>query len=366
MKLKKLISATLMLALMTTAAACASGDTSGGGASSAPAAAQTEASQAAQAAETAATEAAAAATEAATQAEAPAVTFDHDITMIVPWAAGGGTDTVARKLVENSEKYLGVKINVENITGGSGAVGLAELLTAAPDGYTLAVLPVELSFLKEQGVYTFDFNDFTQICNINTDPAALTVSASSDFQSVADLVEYAQANPGALKVGHSGTGFLWHLAGGLFANAAGIDITYVPYDGSATGNAALLGGEIDAVTFSGAEEVALEASGDLRVLATFSDERMSVFEGVPTLKEEGYDVVLSTFRGIGGPAGMDPEVVAVLSEAFGKMSEEPSFIEAMDGLGLGIQYLDTEEYKALCDATAADMKSVCELLGLSQ
>ena len=300
-------------------------------------------------------------------ADEPAVKFDHDITMIVPWSAGGGTDNVARKLVENAEKYLGVKINVENITGGSGAVGLAEVLTAEPDGYTLAVLPVELSFLKEQGVYPFDFSDFTMICNANSDPAALTVAANPEFQTVADLVEYAKANPGALRIGHSGTGFLWHLAGGLFEDAAGIEVTYVPYDGSATGNAALLGGDIDAVTYSGAEEVALEASGDLRVLATFSDERMDIFtHEVPTLKEEGYDVTLSTFRGIGGPAGMDPEVVAVLSEAFGQMAQEPSFVEAMANMGLGILYLDTPEYQALCDATAADMKMVCEKLGLSQ
>lgn len=295
------------------------------------------------------------------------VTFDHDITMIVPWSAGGGTDNVARKLVENAEKYLGVKINVENITGGSGAVGLAQLMSAKPDGYTLALLPVELSFLKEQGVYTFDFSDFTQICNINSDPAALAVSASSDFQSVADVVEYAKNNPGGLKVGHSGTGFLWHLAGGLFADAAGIEVTYVPYDGSSTGNAALMGGDIDAVTFSGAEEAALEASGDIRVLATFSEEPMKIFsKDVPTMKDEGYDITLSTFRGIGGPAGMDPAVVAALDEAFGKMAEEPSFVEAMANMGLGIAYLPTTEYQQLCDATAADMKSVCELLGLSQ
>lgn len=294
------------------------------------------------------------------------VTFDHDITMIVPWSAGGGTDTVARRLVENSEKYLGVKINVENVEGGSGAVGLAELMQAEPDGYTLAVLPVELSFLKEEGVYTFDFSDFTQICNINADPAALTVAASSEFERVEDIVNYAKENPGALTIGHSGTGFLWHLAAGLFADAAGIDVTYVPYDGSATGNAALLSGDINAVTYSGAEEVPLEASGDLRVLASYSDEPMDIFTNeVPTMKEEGYDISISTFRGIGGPAGMDPDVVTALSKAFGKMAEEQSFIDAMEEMGLGIEYLDTEDYKALCNDTAESMKAVCEELGLS-
>lgn len=295
------------------------------------------------------------------------VTFTKDITMVVPWSAGGGTDTVARKLAENASKYLGVNINVENITGGSGAVGLAEVQSANPDGYTLAVLPVELSFLKEQGVYSFDFDNFTQICNVNADPACLAVSADSDFQSVADVVEYAKANPGKFKIAHSGTGFLWHLAAGLFADAAGIEVTYVPYDGSATGNAALLGGEVDGVTFSGAEVSALEASGDIRVLATFSDERMDIFTNdVPTMAEEGYDIKLSTFRGIGGPAGMDEAVVAALDKAFAQMAQEESFVEAMNNMGLGIKYENTEDYKTLCTNTAADMKKVCELLGLSK
>ena len=84
------------------------------------------------------------------------------------------------------------------------------------------------------------------------------------------------------------------------------------------------------------------------------------------MKDGGYDIPLSPFRGIGGPAGMDPAVVAALDEAFGKMAEEPSFVEAMANMGLGIAYLPTTEYQQLCDATAADMKSVCELLGLSQ
>ncbi len=307
-----------------------------------------------------------AAAESSAQHSSSTVTFTKDITLIVPWSAGGGTDTVARKLVENAKKYLGVNINVENITGGSGATGLASLMSAKPDGYTLAVLPVELSFLKEQGIYTFDFNDFTQICNVNSDPACLAVSAKSDFHTVADVVDYAKANPGAFKIGHSGTGFLWHLAGGLFAETAGIDVTYVPYDGSATGNAALLGGEIEAVTFSGAEETALEKSGDIRVLATFSDEPMDIFSSqVSTMQDSGYDVTLSTFRGIGGPSGMDEAVVAVLSEAFGKMAQEPSFIEAMDHMGLGIAYMDTQDYKDLCESTAAEMKKVCTSLGLT-
>jgi len=297
--------------------------------------------------------------------EEPAVVFDKDIRMIVPWDPGGGTDTAGRALVENAEKYLGVKINVENISGGIGAVGLAEVVNSNPDEFVLGVLHVDLAFMKAQGAYPFDFNDFTQICNINSDPSALTVSADSEFQTIEDLIEYARANPGDVKIGHSGTGLLWHLAAAMLANETGVEFTYVPYDGSSTGQAALMGGEVDAVTYSGAEVSPLVASGDLRVLATFTDERMDLFNGeVPTAIEEGYDVSVMTFRGIGGPVGMDPAVVAALEEGFSQMAQEPSYIEAMNNRGLGLMYLDTAGYEALCEKTGTDMENTLDMLGL--
>lgn len=285
------------------------------------------------------------------------------IKIIVPWNAGGGTDAVARALARSGEKYLGVPVVVENKPGGSGAVGLAEVVQAAPDGYTLAILPVELGFMDKTGVYPFGFKDFTPIMNLNTDPAALTVK-SGKFKSVADFVAYAKANPGKLKVGHSGTGLLWHLAAAVFAKEAGISLTYVPFDGAAPAIAALIGNQIDAVTVSGAEVQAQVKAGELTMLACMGDKRLANFPEIPTLMELGYNVNVSTFRGIGGPKGLPADRVKILHDAFKKMMEEPDFVQTLAKMGFGIDYRSTADYKKLADDTAATLAPILTELGL--
>lgn len=285
------------------------------------------------------------------------------IKIIVPWNAGGGTDAVARALARSGEKYLGVPVVVENKPGGSGAVGLAEVVQAAPDGYTLAILPVELGFMDKTGVYPFGFKDFTPIMNLNTDPAALTVKAGR-FKSVQEFIAYAKANPGKLKVGHSGTGLLWHLAAAVFAKEAGITLTYVPFDGAAPAIAALIGNQIDAVTVSGAEVQSQVKAGELTMLACMGDKRLANFPQIPTLMEIGYKVNISTFRGIGGPKGLPADRVTILHDAFKKMMEEPEFIETLNKMGLGIDYRSTADYKKLADDTAAALEPVLTELGL--
>jgi len=285
------------------------------------------------------------------------------IKIIVPWNAGGGTDAVARALARSGEKYLGVPVVVENKPGGSGAVGLAEVVQAAPDGYTLAILPVELGFMDKTGVYPFGFKDFTPIMNLNTDPAALTVKTGK-FKSVAEFVAYAKANPGKLKVGHSGTGLLWHLAAAVFSKEAGITLTYVPFDGAAPAIAALIGNQIDAVTVSGAEVQSQVKAGELTMLACMGDKRLANFPEVPTLMEQGYNVNISTFRGIGGPKGMSADRVKILHDAFKKMMEEPDFVQTLTKMGLGIDYRSTADYKKLADDTAAALAPILTELGL--
>ncbi|GAB6276032.1 MAG: tripartite tricarboxylate transporter substrate binding protein [Rectinema sp.] len=285
------------------------------------------------------------------------------IKIIVPWDAGGGTDAVARALARSGEKYLGVPVVVENKPGGSGAVGLAEVVQAAPDGYTLAILPVELGFMDKTGVYPFGFKDFTPIMNLNTDPAALTVKTGK-FKSVAEFVAYGKANPGKLKVGNSGTGLLWHLAAAVFAKEAGISLTYVPFSGAAPAIAALLGNQIDAVSVSGAEVQSQVKAGELTMLACMGDKRLANFPEVPTLMELGYNVNINTFRGIGGPKGLPADRVKILHDAFKKMMEEQEFVQTLTKMGLGIDYRSTADYKKLADDTAATLAPILTELGL--
>jgi tripartite-type tricarboxylate transporter receptor subunit TctC len=285
------------------------------------------------------------------------------IKLIVPWSAGGGTDVVARALARTGEKNLGVAVVVENRPGGSGAVGLGETLQADPDGYTLAILPVELGFLDKTGVYPFSFKQFTMIMNLNTDPAALTVKTGK-FKSVEEFVAYGKANPGKLKVGHSGTGLLWHLAAATFAKETGIELVYVPFDGAAPAIAALLGDQIGAVTVSGAEVSAQVRGGDLTMLACMGDMRLGIFPDIPTMKERGINVNINTFRGLGGPAGIAEDRVKILHDGFKKMMEDPEFSNTLNKMGLGIDYRSTADYKKLALDTADALAPVIEALGL--
>ncbi len=284
------------------------------------------------------------------------------ITLIVPWSAGGGTDAIARALAKSGEKHLGVPVVVENKPGGTGAMGLGETVKAEPDGYTLAVLPVELSFLKDSGIYPFDFSNFTRIMNLNTDPSALTVKADAPWNTLQEFVDNAEANPGAIKIGHSGTGMLWHLAAASLALATDTEYTYVPFNGAADAIASVLGKNIDAVTVSGAEVSAQVRAGEMKILAVFGENRMPIFPDVPTAREQGIDVVTNTFRGLGGPAGIPEDRVAILHKGFKAMMEEPEFIKVISNMGLGIDYRSTEDYYKLTDDTAARLAPVLESL----
>ncbi len=284
------------------------------------------------------------------------------IKLIVPWSAGGGTDAIARALARSGEKHLGVPVVVENKPGGTGAVGLGETVKANPDGYTLALLPVELSFLKDQGIYPFDFSNFTRIMNLNTDPSALTVKADAPWNSLKEFVDYARRNPGSIKIGHSGTGMLWHLAAATLALETGTEYTYVPFNGAADAIASVLGQNIDAVTVSGAEVSAQVRAGEMKILAVFGENRLDIFPEIPTARDQGFDVVVNTFRGLGGPAGISEDRVAILHEGFKKMMEEPEFVSVISNMGLGIDYRNTEDYYKLTEDTARTLEPVLESL----
>lgn len=286
------------------------------------------------------------------------------ITLIVPWAAGGGTDAVARGLATPVSEILGVSVNVTNIVGGSGAIGLAEAMNARPDGYTLVILPVELAFLDKIGIYPFSLDNFETIMLLNSDPAALTVNAEAPWNTVEEFVEYARQNPGALKIGHSGVGLLWHLAAVALEDEAGVKFNLIPYDGAAPAIKALLGGEIDAVTVSAPEVSSQVLAEELKCLAVMDEERYFLFPDTPTMKEAGYDIVINTFRGLGGPKGIPPERIKIIHDAFKQAMEDEGFIALMNNLGYGIRYLGPEDYRVFFYETAAQLNDLLKVAGL--
>ncbi len=278
------------------------------------------------------------ATAAPAAAEFPA----KDITLICPWSAGGGTDTISRALVKNAKKYFGVNVNVVNKTGGMGAVGMGAVATARPDGYIVGMITFQLSTYRQMGLAKLSYRDFNLIQLVNQSPAAISVGADSKWKTLKELIDYAKANPGIVTVGHSGAGGGWHLAIAAIATQQDVKFNYVPFDGAAPTRTALIGGHIDCATTGIDEVLQLYKAGQVHILAVNNTVRHPLFPEVPTVAEAGFPNPhpILDWRGLGAPKGVPGEVMAVLVKGFKGCFDDPEFQDLAKQLGLPLVYED--------------------------
>lgn len=298
---------------------------------------------------------------------APAASFpDRSITLVVPWAAGGGTDTLARTLVKNAKKYFGVTLTVVNRVGGTGAIGMNSVATARPDGYTVGVITFHLSAYRLMGLAELSYKDFDLIALLNRSPAGISVKADSPFKTLKDLVEYAKANPGVVTVGHAGPGQSWHLAAASLAQKLGLKFTYVPFDGAAPTRTALVGGHISVATTGMDEVLQFYKTKQIRILAVNNVTRHPAFPDVPTVAEAGYPIEnpVLDWRGLGVPKGTPPEVLKVLRDGFRKAAEDPDYIKLMDDLALPRMYLEHDKFGEFLANIEKTLEPVLEMVGL--
>ena len=286
------------------------------------------------------------------------------IELVVPTAAGGGTDAVARAFAEAVRGHLGQPMGVVNKPGGGTAIGTADVAKARPNGYKLGMVVVEMAILPSLGLAPFKTSEFTPIARINADPAAVTVRADSPWKTLDEFNAYVKAHPGKVRVGNAGTGSIWHLAAVAYEQKIDSKFSHIPYDGAAPAVTALLGGHIEAVTVSPAEVASHVSSGALRTLAVMDDKRARGFDNVPTLKESGIDLSIGTWRALVGPKGLPDDVVAKLGDASRKAVEEPTFIEVLDRLNLGRIYDDGDTFKASLAKEEATYAELINQLGL--
>lgn len=293
----------------------------------------------------AAKENAPAATEAGAEADAAAASAEgadlsgESITCIVPYDAGGGTDTVMRALADAAKGSF-KNVTVENRSGAGGATGMLAGANAKADGTTITMITVELTTLEAMGTNAgLTYSMFKPIMMVNSACSAITVKADDDrFNTLEDLIEYSKSNE--LQMGNSGNGAIWHLAAAGLAKTAGTEFKHVAYDGAAGAITDLLGGHIDAVAVSYAEVASYVESGDLKVLAVMSENRLDSIPDVPTCQECGYDAVLGTWRGLGVPADTPDEIVDALYAAFTAAAESDEFVEFMDNSNNVIDIMD--------------------------
>src|SRR5688572_10472838 len=221
----------------------------------------------------------------AAQAQYP----QRPIQLIVPWGAGGGTDATARIIAAIMEKDLKQPINVVNRTGGSGVVGHDAIAKAAPDGYTIGLITVEITMMHHVGLTPLKHTDYTPIGLMNADPAGITVRADAPYKSVKDLLAAIKANPGKLKASGTGQGGIWHLAIAGLLKDQGIDpgaLPWVPSQGAAPGMQDLIAGGVDVVPCSLPEARAMIDAGKARPLAIMDANPPALYPSVPTLKKE--------------------------------------------------------------------------------
>lgn len=268
------------------------------------------------------------------------------ITLIVPYAAGGGTDTTARALAKAAEKLLNQPVLVVDRTGGGGAVGLMEGAGAKADGYTVTYLVSELTTLPHLGLLPITYEKFKPIAQTNFDPSAITVRADSPWQTVGELLDYARQHPGELKMGNAGTGSIWHLAAVTLEQGTGATFAHIPFEGAGPAVSALISGFVDAVPVSPAEVKQGVDKGELRTLAIAAAERSEALPDVPTLQEATGIAVdfTGTWRGLAVPKDTPDAVADRLAQVFMKATEDREFREAMQENGLGLLVRDGKAF----------------------
>jgi tripartite-type tricarboxylate transporter receptor subunit TctC len=288
------------------------------------------------------------------------------IRYICPWPAGGSTDAVMRALAESASRALGQQVVVENKPGAGGTLGANELVSARPDGYTLAQLPQSVFRLPHMQKMAFNtLTDFTWIACLTGYTFGMVVPATSPIRNIADLVAWAKARPGEFTYGSTGTGTSPHLAVEEFAQRAGIQLNHVPFKGNAENMQAVLGGHVMAASDATGWAPHVE-SGRLRLLATYGSQRTRRWPQVPTLDELGYKTVSDSPFGVCGPKGMDTAVVQTIHDAFRKTLDDPAVRASFDRYDQTVIYMNTADYTRFARETFEAERSTVERLGLAR
>lgn len=298
---------------------------------------------------------------------APAMAQDYPnrpITMIVPWAAGGGTDILMRALSPAMEQAIGQPVNVVNRTGGSGLVGHSAMAQSAPDGYNIGTINVDLSQLVCQKLTDLSADKFTQIALLNVEHSAVIVNADSKFNSLSEAIEAIKSSPpGTFTASGSGTGSIYHLAWVGLMVAAGIEadrVTWVPSQGGGPSLQDVSSGAVDFVTPPLSDSKVLLDAGKIKALGTMSPERNAVFPDVPTIKEAiGVEWNLATWRMIGAPAGLPDDIKAKLLDAIKVAYEGETFQNFMKERGFAFSWLGPDEARAF---HAEQDKAICDVM----
>jgi len=294
----------------------------------------------------------------------------RNITVIVPFPAGGQADLAARPVALALEKILGKSVIVDNRAGGAGgSVGNAAAARAEPDGYTLLMTLSSLAVLPEADrlfdrPVAYEVSQFAPIARVLADPTLLAVPASAPWKTLQEFVDDARKRPGQIPYGSSGPYGTLHVAMEMFAASAGIKLLHVPFRGAGPALTALLSGTVQAMASAPGTLKQQVDDGKMRVLANWGAERVASFPDLPTFNELGYqDVEFYIWAGLFAPAKTPEPIVKQLREAMRKLMADPQVTKIFESAGSPPAYQDAPEFARFVEVDSARLIAAVKKIG---
>ena len=263
---------------------------------------------------------------------------------------------------------MGQPVNVVNRVGGSGVVGHSAIAQAAPDGYTIGIITVEIGMMHWQGLTDLTGASYTPLALVNADPAGVQVAADSPYKTVNDLVAAIKANPGKFKASGTGQGGIWHLAIAGMLKDLNVDpasVAWVPSQGAAPGLLDLVAGGVQIAPVSLPEARAMIDAGKVKSVAVMADKPASLYPDVPTLKAAtGSNWTMAAWRGIAAPKNLAPEARDKLVGALQKIVASKEYTEFMGKQGYGVIYAAPDEFAKFMAKSDADLGATMKAVGI--
>src|SRR6476646_11513099 len=306
----------------------------------------------------------------ANSARAQAAYPSRNITMIVPFPAGGQADLAARPVALALERILGKPCIVDNRAGGAGgSIGNSQAARAEPDGYTLLMTLSSLAVLPEADrlfdrPVAYEVSQFMPIARVLADPTLLAVPTSAPWQTAQEFVEDAKKRPGQITYGSSGPYGTLHVAMEMFANSAGIKLLHVPVRGAGPALTALLSGTVQAIASAPGTLKPQVDDGKLRVLGNCGAQRIASFPDVPTFQELGYkDVEMYIWDGLFAQSALPAPVASRLREAMAQVMTSPDVLKTFDALGSLVAYQDAPAFSDFVATDSARLIAAVKKIG---
>jgi tripartite-type tricarboxylate transporter receptor subunit TctC len=289
------------------------------------------------------------------------------IRVVVPFAAGGSTDIIARLTGAELQKVLGQPIVVENVGGAAGAIGTMLVKNAQPDGYTLAIATVS-TMIVYPAAHTkpqYSLDDFVPITNIASMPNVIAVNPNFPAKNLKEFIEVLKKNPGKYTFGTSGVGSINHMLGESFQSQAGVKMVHVPYKGSGPAMTDVMGGQIDSLFDQFPSSKTYIDAGKMRAIGVISPKRISGYD-VMTMEEAGMKGFTDeAWYGLLAPKGTPSDVVAKLTDAMKKVMANPEFRAAIEKIGARPVGNSPQEFAAQIRSEIERMKRVAKERGIS-